>query len=179
MSFELLEDINVAKVVTYIYGKAGSGKSVIASQLAMQYKMLNGKNNVFYMCSTDISCDQNFSKLDFVRALDIDKIYSFDMSQDEEREMIKSLLSNSLIIFDDWYMAKNKKLITALLFKLIEVGCKFACSIIIIMHSKTVYKKFMEDYEKQRSASSMEGVISKMAEPAPTSQILDLALTIS
>jgi hypothetical protein len=55
-------------------------------------------------------------------------------------------------------------------------------------NTKTVYKKFMEDYKKQSTASSMEGegkrkpmsqpkkyggVISKMAEPAPTTQIPD------
>jgi hypothetical protein len=125
---------NIQRWVCYIYGQSGNGKSVLASQLAIQYKTLNPKNKVFYMCSTDISCDQNFSKLDFVKTLDIDKIYSFDMSQDEERDMIKNLLSNSLIIFDDLDMAKNKKLITALQFKLIEVGRKFGCSIIIITH---------------------------------------------
>lgn len=132
--FEPIIPYNVERWVCYIYGKAGNGKSLLASQLALQYKTLNPKNKVFYICSTDIKEDRNFSKFDFVMPLDADKIYSFDMSQDDEREMIKKLLSNSLVIFDDLDMAKNRKLVTALQFKLIEVGRKFGISVLIVTH---------------------------------------------
>jgi len=132
--FELVIPYRVERWVGYIYGKAGQGKSLLASQLALQYKILNPKNKVFYVCSTEMAHDRNWRELDFVKPINANDIYSLDMTQDDEREMIEKLLSNSLVVFDDLDMAKNKKLITALQFKLIEVGRKYGVSVLIITH---------------------------------------------
>lgn len=130
---------SVSRWIAYVTGRSGCGKSLIASQLSIQYKMLNKKNNVYYICATSAEDDQNFGELDFVKSLDPSKFYSADMPQEEEREMIKKLLSNSLVIFDDLDMAPpdQKKIITRLQFKLVEIGRKYNISLCIISHLTT------------------------------------------
>jgi chromosomal replication initiation ATPase DnaA len=98
----------------YITGQSGAGKSIIAAQFAIQYKALNPENKVFYCCSTDIRDDRTWGELDFVSQLDVNKVYSDDMEQDDEREMIRTLFANSMIVFDDLDMLPpaKKKIMT-------------------------------------------------------------------
>jgi hypothetical protein len=120
----------------YITGPSGAGKSIIAAEFAKQYKALNPHNKVFYCCSTDLRDDRTWGELDFVSALDVNKIYSEDMEQEEEREMIRTLFANSLIVFDDLDMlpAAKKKIMTRFQGKIVEVGRKYEISCIIVSH---------------------------------------------
>lgn len=120
----------------YITGKSGAGKSIIAAEFAKQYKMLNPNNKVFYCCSTDIKDDRTWGKLDFVIPIDICKIYEEDMEQNNEMEMIKTLFSNSMIVFDDLDMLpkKQKQVMTRFQGKIVEIGRKYEISCQIISH---------------------------------------------
>ena len=120
----------------YITGPSGAGKSIIAAEFAQQYKALNKHNRIFYCCSTDIKDDRTWGELDFVTPIDICKIYSENMDQEEEREMIKKLFGNSLIVFDDLDMMpkEKKKVMTRFQGKIIEVGRKYEVNAIVISH---------------------------------------------
>lgn len=126
---------NIQRSIWYITGRSGCGKSRIAYVLTIQYNKINPNNRIFYVCSTDIKDDENFGDLDFVKALDPEKMYSLDMDMDEERELIKKL-SNSLFIFDDVDMLpkEKKKIYTRLQSKLVEVGRKYNITLCIISH---------------------------------------------
>lgn len=126
---------NIQRSIWYITGKSGCGKSRIAYVLTIQYNKIYPDNRVFYVCSTDIKDDENFGDLDFVKALDPEKMYSLDMEMDEEKELIKKL-SNSLFIFDDIDMLpkEKKKIYTRLQSKLVEVGRKYGITLCIISH---------------------------------------------
>lgn len=120
----------------YITGPSGAGKSLIAAEFSGQYKALNPDNKVFYCCSTDLKDDRTWGELEFVSPLDVSKFYTMDMEQEDEREMIKTMFSNSLIVFDDLDMLPpaQKKLMTRFQGKVVEVGRKYDISIIIISH---------------------------------------------
>lgn len=127
----------VERGVYYITGRSGCGKSLIALRLiATQYHKLYPENKVFYCCSTDLKDDVHFQEVPFIKQLDPLKIYSLNMEADDEKQMIKELLSNSLVIFDDLDMARpdHKKIYTRLEFKILEVGRKFSTSLCIISH---------------------------------------------
>lgn len=131
---------NIERGVYYITGKSGTGKSLIALRvIAKQYHQLYPKRNIFYCCSTDLKDDQNFEEVKFIKPLNPLKIYSLDMEPEEEKQMIKEFLSNSLVIFDDLDMApkKEKAIYSRLQGKLIEVGRKFQISVCIISHLAT------------------------------------------
>lgn len=128
---------NIERGVYYITGKSGCGKSLIALRLiATQYHKLYPENKVFYCCSTDLKDDVHFQEVPFIKQLDPLKIYSLNMDPEEEKQMIKELLSNTLVIFDDLDMARpdHKKIYTRLQFKILEVGRKFKTSLCIISH---------------------------------------------
>lgn len=131
---------NIERGVYYITGKSGTGKSLIALRvIATQYHKLYPQRNIFYCCATDLADDENFEEVKFIKPLNPLKIYSLDMPHEEEKKMIKELLSNSLVIFDDLDMAPNdqKKIYSRLQGKLIEVGRKFKISVCIISHLAT------------------------------------------
>ena len=120
----------------YITGPSGAGKSIIAAEFAKQYKILNKDNKVFYCCSTDMKDDRTWGPLDFVTPINICSIYSLDMPEEDEKEMIKKLFSNSMIVFDDLDMMppSMKKVMTRFQGKIVEVGRKYEISCIIISH---------------------------------------------
>lgn len=122
--------------LVYITGPSGAGKSIIAAEFSMQYKALNPKNRVYYCCSTDIQDDRTWGELDFVKGLDVIKIYSDEMDQKDEREMLKEMFLDSLIVFDDVDMLPpaKKKIMTRFQGKIVEVGRKYEISTIIISH---------------------------------------------
>ena len=129
----------IQRHITYVTGKSGTGKTLIACEFAKQYHQLNPDNKIFYICSTDIKDDENFGTMDYVKALDVSKFYSNTIKPDDEKELIKRLFTNCYVIFDDLDMApkEQKQIITRLQFKLIEVGRKFGTSIFIISHLNT------------------------------------------
>lgn len=120
----------------YITGPSGAGKSIIAAEFAKQFKTLNESSKVFYCCSTDIQDDRTWGELEFVTPIDIVKIYSENMEQEEEREMIKELFANSLIVFDDLDMLpkEKKKVMNRFQGKIVEIGRKYDINCIIISH---------------------------------------------
>lgn len=121
----------------YITGPSGAGKSIIAAEFCKQYHSINPKNRVFYVCSTDIKDDKTWGEMtDFVTPIDITEIYGNNMDQEEEREMIKTLFANSLIVFDDLDMMpkEKKKIMNRFQGKIVEVGRKYECNAIIISH---------------------------------------------
>lgn len=120
----------------YITGPSGAGKSIIAAEFSKQYKVLNPDNKIFYCCSTDIKDDRTWGALPFVTPIDICKIYTEDMDTEDEREMIKKLFTNSMIVFDDLDMLPKgqKKIMTRFQGKIVEVGRKYEISTIIISH---------------------------------------------
>lgn len=120
----------------YITGPSGAGKSIIAAEFAKQYISLNPTNKVFYCCSTDIRDDRTWGELEFVKQLDVNKFYSDELEQEEEREMIREMFANSMIVFDDLDMLPpaKKKIMTRFQGKIVEVGRKYEISCVIISH---------------------------------------------
>lgn len=126
---------NIQRGIYYVTGPSGVGKSLIAYVYSIQFHKLFPDDKIYYVCSTDIKDDENFGELDYVKALDPEKMYSMNMPIDEERELIKKL-SNSLFIFDDIDMLpKEKKAIyTRLQGKIVETGRKYNINCLIISH---------------------------------------------
>lgn len=120
----------------YITGPSGAGKSIIASEFAKQYRVLNPDNRVYYCCSTDIKDDRTWGALDFVKAIDIVKLYESGYDPEIEGKMIKDLFTNSLIVFDDLdtLPSAKKKIMTRFQGKIVETGRKYEISCIIISH---------------------------------------------
>lgn len=117
-----------------IFGKSGSGKTLLAGEFAKQYHKLTG-GRIYYVCSTRIDDDRTFSQLkDIVKQIDVHEFYDKNMSKDDIRQMIKELFSDSLTIFDDNDMAKDAKLITEFRDLLCEVSRKYNGSLIFISH---------------------------------------------
>lgn len=118
----------------YCAGKAGDGKGVFISDLARQYHIILPKNRIFYICSTPIQDDINFSKqTSYIQQFNIN---AFE-GQSEER--IMKFLKNSLVIMDDCdnLPKEEKDILNSVQKSILFLGRKFQISLFKISHYKT------------------------------------------
>lgn len=117
--------------VAYIAGPSGSGKSTYAAQLAMSYKAIFPKRDIYIFCRTDVSNDPAYAPLKPTQILLNQDL--LDNPIDIETDVKKG----SLLIFDDVGSindGKMKKALSKLVVDICEVGRKLGIWIILTSH---------------------------------------------
>ena len=138
-------DVTKKRIVVYIAGSNGSGKSYKAAEITREY-MEQLPDNKIYMITDNPAEDPAFSDIPIIK-LQISKLI-------ENKEKIKlDMFTNSLVIFDDVdnLRGESDKFIRKLKLEMVDLGRKLNISIIITNHmlydaSKTKYELAGCDY---------------------------------
>lgn len=98
--FQLAINKDLERMIAYIAGASGSGKSFFASQLIEKYHKAYPKNPVYIFSSVDE--DKAFDKFKFVSRIKLDELLTENLDIND--------LANSLVIMDDIDSISNKKI---------------------------------------------------------------------
>ena len=127
--FQQIPDNTLTRIVGYIFGASGSGKSTYVSNYLKQYKKVF-KNNQMY-CFSALDEDESIDGLDIKRIL-------IDESLDEDPIEIEEF-KDSIIVFDDIDVlpTKLKKPVWEILNKALQIGRHYNISVLTTMHLPT------------------------------------------
>jgi len=125
----------IERLIIFIFGASGKGKTLIAGEIVKQYKELY-KGRVFYICSTKIEDDRTLKGIShLITQIDASKICNKKTTEEDMHEILSQGFKNSLVIFDDNDMNKNAKTsIFPLRDHIIEKGRKYNISCCFISH---------------------------------------------
>lgn len=98
--FELAINKDMERIIAYLAGASGSGKSFAASKIIEKYHKAYPKNPVFVFSSVDE--DKAFDKYKFINRIKLDELLTEDLDIND--------LANSMVIMDDIDSISNKKI---------------------------------------------------------------------
>jgi len=138
--------VNGQTSVIFESGSRGSGKTLMASIIAEEYKKLNPKNRIWYVCSTSASHDCNLNELSYIKDFDIGSLNEFkildrkidgDITEEhKDADAIFKKYNNGLFIFDD-IDSLNKETqhrVQSLFNLLLELSRKRGISVLKVSH---------------------------------------------
>ena len=134
--FQLVPNRNKERDILYITGQSGSGKSYFTAQYCIQYKRIYPKNKIYLISS--LNEDETLEKLN-----EIEK--NFFIRLNLSPGLITDGISakdfeNSLVIFDDFEVLKDKALktyVTSIRDEILETGRHHRTSMICTYHLPT------------------------------------------
>ena len=129
--FQLVKDPEAERIVLYVVGASGSGKSYWSTQFVKQYKTTN-KNKKVYLISPILD-DKNINSLKPTRLNPESENFIQDPPEVED-------FRNSLLICDDIESYSNKKtvlIIMTLINSILVTGRHHNISLIFLIHSPT------------------------------------------
>jgi len=98
--FELAINKDLERIIAYLAGASGSGKSYTAAKIIEKYHKAYPKNPVFVFSSVDQ--DKAFDKFKFINRIKLDELLTEDLDIND--------LANSMVIMDDIDSISNKKI---------------------------------------------------------------------
>ncbi len=103
--------VNDKTSVILISGSRGSGKTLLGSQIANDYHILNKNNTVWYVCSTSYKNDPNLKNLKYIKDFPLDSLNTFKIldrkidgeitDEHKNADKIFEKYNNCLFWFDD------------------------------------------------------------------------------
>ena len=134
--FQLVPDRNKERDIIYITGQSGSGKSYFTAQYCIQYNRIFPKNKIYLISS--LNEDETLEKLNKIKDNFIIRI---DISPELITDNINAKdFENSLVIFDDFEVLKDKKLreyVSSIRDEILETGRHHKTSMICTYHLPT------------------------------------------
>ena len=129
--FQLVKDPEAERIVLYVVGASGSGKSYWTTQFVKQYKTTN-KNKKVYLISPILD-DKNINSLKPARLNPESQAFVEDPPEVED-------FKNSLLICDDIEAYSNKKTVLRnmnLINSILTTGRHFNISLLFLVHNAT------------------------------------------
>ena len=129
--FQLVKDPEAERIVLYVVGASGSGKSYWTTQFVKQYKTTN-KNKKVYLISPILD-DKNINSLKPTRLNPESQAFVEDPPEVED-------FNNSLLICDDIEAYSNKKTVLRnmnLINSILTTGRHFNISLLFLVHNAT------------------------------------------
>ena len=129
--FQLVKDPESERIVLYVVGASGSGKSYWTTQFVKQYKTTN-KNKKVYLISPILD-DKNINSLKPTRLNPESQAFVEDPPEVED-------FKNSLLICDDIEAYSNKKTVLRimnLINSILATGRHFNISLLFLVHNAT------------------------------------------
>jgi len=129
--FQLVKDPESERIVLYVVGASGSGKSYWTTQFVKQYKTTN-KNKKVYLISPILD-DKNINSLQPTRLNPESQAFVEDPPEVED-------FKNSLLICDDIEAYSNKKTVLRimnLINSILATGRHFNISLLFLVHNAT------------------------------------------
>lgn len=166
-SFEQLTPTDGSRIVQFVGGRSGSGKSHKSAGLIKIYQKLNPGAPVFGVCKTKLKDDDVYAPLG-IKQLPISAFYSSGKLD------VKALFGDKgcLVLFDDWDSFEGEELETVLaaIKDIINLGRKMNISIIVTSHMLSDYNKtrnilreatFLTFFPEHEQAGAMEYTCKK------------------
>ena len=134
--FQLVPNRNKERDIIYITGQSGSGKSYFTAQYCIQYRRVYPKNKIYLISS--LQEDETLEKLNEIEKNYINRI---EITPNLIIDGIEaSDFKNSLVIFDDFEVLKDKKLkdyVCSIRDEILETGRHHYTSMICTYHLPT------------------------------------------
>jgi len=117
--------VNLERFIIFLSGQSGSGKTLVSSELILQYlEYYKGKRKCYYVCNTKIKDDINLSKIKQLKQLSTENLEQITIED----------LKDSLVIVDDTDFHEDHKKILKWMNIIVECGRKFGTSLIYSSH---------------------------------------------
>jgi len=134
--FQLVPNRNKERDIVYITGQSGSGKSYFTAQYCIQYKRIYPKNKIYLISS--LNEDETLEKLNEIEK---DFFIRINLTPGLISDGINAKdFENSLVIFDDFEVLKNKDIksyVTSIRDEILETGRHHKTSMICTYHLPT------------------------------------------
>jgi hypothetical protein len=128
--FQLIPNTKKERIINYIFGQSGSGKSYWITEFCKQYKKIYQSNPIYLFSSLDN--DETIDKLNAKRINLNDDFLNTDLTMED--------FQNSMLIFDDCDCIKDKKIknkVFSILNSVLETGRHKNISVCFVSHVGT------------------------------------------